>query len=198
MIPIFEKGYFSNNRITDSRLSSVINETRTFSTSTSPSYKTTIFLSHKHSDLDDLKDFIGFLESKYGVAVYIDSRDSNMPKNTSGETANRIKSIINKCNKFILLATDNAIGSKWCNWELGFGDAQKYIDNIAILPIKNKGEDDYQYKGNEYLYIYPYIAYYDGSEKYTNGSYVESGYYVCTQDATGHRTITSLSSWLKR
>jgi len=154
MIPIFEKGYFSNNRITDSRLSSVINEARTFSASTAPSNNITVFLSHKHSDLDELKDFIGFLETKYGVVVYIDSKDPNMPKSTSGETAKRIKSIIKKCNKFILLATDNAIDSKWCNWELGFGDAHKYIDHIAILPIKNKGENDNQYNGNEYLYIY--------------------------------------------
>lgn len=40
-------------------------------------------------------------------------------------------------DRFILLATDNAIGAPWCNWELGYGDAQKYKDKIAILPIKN-------------------------------------------------------------
>ena len=33
--------------------------------------KMTIFLSHKHDDLDDLKGVIGFLESQYNVKVYI-------------------------------------------------------------------------------------------------------------------------------
>ncbi len=30
---------------------------------------TTVFLSHKHDDLDDLKDIIGFLQAKYSVKV---------------------------------------------------------------------------------------------------------------------------------
>ena len=197
MIQIFEEGYFSSNRITDSRLSNVISETRMFNSGQKTQYKITVFLSHKHDDLAELKDFIGFLENKYGVAVYIDSIDPNMPKSTSGETATRLKSIIQKCNKFILLATDNAIESKWCNWELGFGDAHKYKNNIAILPIKKKNSYDSQYKGNEYLYIYPYIAYYNGTETYTNGTYVKAGYYVVTQDNAEKRTVVPLNDWLK-
>ncbi len=195
MIQIFEEGYFSNNRITEARLSDVKSETRMFNSTGRTTGRTTVFLSHKHDDLVELKDFIGFLESKYRVDVYIDSKDPGMPVNTSGETATRLKTIIKKCDKFILLATDNAIESKWCNWELGFGDAQKYKQNIAILPIKKKGDYNFQYKGNEYLYIYPYIAYYDGTEQYTNGNYVPAGYYIVSQDADGHRTINSLSNW---
>lgn len=196
MIAIFEEGYFSNNRITDSRLSSVITETRSFSAGRTAPNKTTVFLSHKHEDLTDLKDFIGFLEKSYNVAVYIDSKDPLMPNSTSGETAKRLKSIIKKCKKFILIATDNAIESKWCNWELGFGDANKFKEHIAILPIKKRGTYDHQYKGNEYLYIYPYIAYYDGTEKYKSGNFVNRGYYIVEQDSDGHRTITPLSNWL--
>lgn len=86
---------------------------------------TTVFISHKHDDLDDLKGLIGFLENEYGVKAYIDSRDPSMPKKTSGETATNIKNRIKKCDKFILLATNSAVESKWCNWELGYGDAQK-------------------------------------------------------------------------
>ena len=195
MVQIFEEGYFSNSRITEARLSDVKSETRMFNSTGRVTGRTTVFLSHKHDDLIELKDFIGFLENKYRVDVYIDSKDPGMPENTSGETATRLKTIIKKCDKFILLATDNAIESKWCNWELGFGDAQKFKQNIAILPIKKKGTYDFQYKGNEYLYIYPYIAYYDGTEKYINGSYVPSGYYIVSQDPNGHRTIESLANW---
>ena len=157
-----------------------------------------MFLSHKHSDLDELKDIIGFLESKYNVDVYIDSMDKAMPTTTSGATAARIKSVIQKCDKFILLATDDAVESKWCNWELGFGDAQKFRENIAILPIKEKGQYDFQYKGKEYMSIYPQIIYYDGSEQYTSGARVTPGFYYGYRDDKGTINITPLNDWLKK
>jgi hypothetical protein len=197
MIQIFEQGHFRSSRISDSTYRNVLNETKTFCAGGKTPYKRTVFLSHKHDELDDLQGFIGFLQSNYNVNVYIDSIDPNMPKSTSGETAKRIKNIIKKCDRFILIATDAAIESKWCNWELGYGDAQKYKDEIAILPMKKQENSDFQYKGNEYLYIYPYIAYYDGKEIYENGTHVAKGYYVVTQDSSGHRTIKSLISWLK-
>lgn len=79
-----------------------------------------------------------FLETVYGVKVYIDSQDPSMPKKTFGETAKRIKERFEKCDKFILLATNGAIESKWCNWELGYGDAKKYKRNMVLFPIKDK------------------------------------------------------------
>lgn len=199
MKSIFERGSFNAYRITDSRLNEALNETKMFAEGGRiSSCKTTIFLSHKHSDLDDLKDVIGFLQSKYNVNVYIDSMDKNMPQTTSGETAQRIKNIIKRCDKFILLATNDAIESKWCNWELGFGDANKYRDNIALFPIKEKGAYDYTYKGNEYMQIYPFIAYYYGSEHYKNGNLVTPGYYVCYYSSDGTRIITPISQWLNK
>lgn len=197
MKQIFERGAFSRYRITDSQLNEARTETRTFSEGGRVSSKRTIFLSHKHSDLEDLKDIIGFLRRQYDVEVYIDSMDANMPKKTSGETALRIKTIIQNSDRFILLATDAAIESKWCNWELGFGDALKYQDKIALFPIKEAGSYDFQYKGNEYMQIYPFIAYYDGTETYNNGTPVERGYYVCYINPDRTRTITQLIDWLR-
>ena len=72
------------------------------------STKTTVFISHKHDDLDETKGLIGLLERKYNIKAYIDSLDKSMPKKTSGETASKIKQRINRCNKFILLATNGA------------------------------------------------------------------------------------------
>jgi hypothetical protein len=114
----------------------------------------TVFLSHKHDELKELKDAIALLEDA-GVSVYVDWMDESMPTSTSGATATKIKSKINECHKFVLLATEAAIASKWCNWELGFGDAKKYIAHIAILPVKN---DDRNFSGAEYLQIYPAIG----------------------------------------
>lgn len=134
---------------------------------------TTVFLSHKHDDLITLMGLIGFLEKEYKVNTYIDSFDSSMPTKTSGDTARKLKKKINECDKFVFMATDGAIQSKWCNWELGYGDSCKFPNDIAIFRFS----DDTKNEGNEYFSLYPYIAYYDGSEKCRDGSFVKPGYY---------------------
>lgn len=119
------------------------------------SAKTSVFLSHSHDDLE--KDYVNkvivFLRG-LGIRVYIDSNDSSLPPFTNAETARKIKEEIKNNKKFILLATMKAINSKWCNWELGYGDAFKYIHNIALFPLS---ETSGSWEGNEYLKIYPRI-----------------------------------------
>ncbi len=197
MQTIFERGYFHSYRIEDSHFSTVENRTKLLLENQVTTHKTKVFLSHKHSDLDDLKDLIGFFESKYDVEVYIDSMDRSMPSSTNGATATRIKKVIRECDKFVLLATDGAVESKWCNWELGFGDAQKFRNDIAILPIKEHGKYDFQYKGKEYMSIYPQIVYYDGTEYYDTGRPVPAGFYYGYMNDSGIMVITPLSEWLK-
>lgn len=197
MIKIFERGTFHNYRITDSQLNEARRETMLFSEGGRISSKPTIFISHKHQDLEDLKDIIGLLQHYYNADIYIDSMDANMPQKTCGDTAERIKNIITKCDKFILLATDAAIESKWCNWELGFGDAHKFRDNIALFPMKEAGTFDSKYKGNEYMQIYPFIAYYNGTEQYRNGSPIKEGYYVYYKDENSCK-IMPLKDWLNK
>lgn len=191
---ILESGQFSNYREgvrLDSASMEVANLYKSYFG------KTTVFISHKHDDLEDLSGLIGFLEKNYNVKTYIDSKDSSMPSVTSGVTASKIKERIRQCDKFILLATDGAVESKWCNWELGYGDSQEFSsEDIAILPLKRKGYDDSSYKGNEYMQIYPYIAYYDGTEFYRDRTPVQRGYYVVTEDEKGNRTINPLRDWL--
>lgn len=136
--------------------------------------KITIFLSHKHDELEELDGAIQFLKS-FGVEVYVDWDDDKMPEKTSGITAARIKGKIKDCHKFILLASEGAIGSKWCNWELGHGDAEKYINHIALLPLRNSFSNEY--RGSEYLQIYPYIYESNTSKgiyfvKYPDGSLI--------------------------
>src|SRR5690606_30550399 len=150
--------------------------------------KTKIFLSHKHDELEQLEGAISFLK-KNSVDVYVDWLDDGMPKITSGITASRIKEKIKENDKFILLATENAINSRWCNWELGLGDAAKYINNIAILPIKKDYSD---FTGNEYLQIYPYIANLDVNG-YIRNSYKLAGTYIVFPDGK----IVELKEWLR-
>ena len=198
---IFEKGHFRSSRLEKSFINESLKQTRTFSAKTAYDTKTTVFLSHKHKDLEELEEATGVIEllEDLGVKVYIDSMDNKMPEQTSGETASRIKDIIKYCNKFILLATEKAIESYWCNWELGIGDVHKFEPHIAILPVKEKGQYNHLYKGNEYLQIYPHIDYEDGTARYTNGEIIYKGYYVVKpRNKEGIRIITPLKTWLNQ
>lgn len=196
---IFERGYFKSTRIQKSFINEALNEVRETNFKDKIEYKTTVFISHKHSDLEDIKELEGVIEilTDLGAKIYIDSMDNKMPKETSGETAIRIKDVIKYCDKFLLLATKKAIESYWCNWELGIGDTHKYKKHIAILPIKEKGEYDFQYIGNEYLQIYPRIDFEDGTKKYMDNTIITKGYYIA-EDNNGIRYLTKLKEWLKK
>jgi len=176
MASYFSEDHFNSYRITDS-VRSVLNESRSFSYTN----KTTVFISHKHDDLKIIQGFLGFLKNM-DVVTYIDAFDPTMPDYTCGKTAERIKERIKQCDKFMLLATDNAITSKWCNWELGIGDVHKYKANIAIAPVKNADRDIYT--GSEFLEIYPYL--FQGS----------SGSYYIYDPTT--KQCKSLKEWLKK
>lgn len=193
---IFERGHFKPKMINESVIADSYKNAQRFNESIKSITKPTLFLSHKHDDLADLMGVIEFLEN-FGVKIYIDSMDKKMPDVTSGETALRIKNEIKICKKFILLATEKAIESYWCNWELGIGDTYKYPEHIAILPMKEQGSLDIKYKGNEYLQIYSSIDYMDGSRTYSDGNRITAGFYLCNPyDKDKKRTITPLQKWL--
>lgn len=143
----------------------------------------TIFLSHSHEDLKNgyLDKVIVFLR-KSGVRAYIDSMDNSLPPFTSSETAKRIKTQIKANKKFILIATNNAISSKWCNWELGIGDTHKYIDHIALFPLADSSGT---WTGNEYLRIYPRIE---------ESNYTDDYFKVIYPDGTDE----SIYTWLQK
>jgi hypothetical protein len=189
--------------ITESQLANYRSRTKTFSkndvvtlneSSSRDKTKPTIFLSHKHEELTILQDVIAFLNAE-GVEIYVDWMDEDMPAYTNAKTALRLKEKIKVSNKFILVATPNAINSKWCNWELGLGDAAKYIEHIALFPINRTTQN---FSGTEYLRIYPYIEYENGNGKYLNDLTIPKGYYVKTPLENGNIRLTSLKDWLKR
>lgn len=180
MAEYFYEGHFNASRITDS-IQNVLNESRTFNRWSS---RTSVFISHKHDDLNEISGFIGFLRN-LGVDTYIDAFDPTLPNYTCGETAKRIKERIQQCDRFMFLATDNAIASKWCNWELGIGDVHKYKDKIAIVPIKNW--DRTSYTGSEYLEIYPYLV-------VSNGAY----FIKDVTTSSFYPKMTPLRTWLQK
>lgn len=161
--------------------SSVINESRAARLSDSARTGVTVFLSHKHDEVEVLEEVISLLKS-CGVSVYVDWMDEGMPKTTSGLTAIKLKKKISACRKFVFVGTEGAIASKWCNWELGLGDAKKYPEHIAIIPIADTAG---HYSGSEYLQIYPVIK--------TVYNYYKGDYIVEWGDKS-----EPLEDWLKR
>lgn len=126
-------------------------ELRTFSEGN----KLNVFMSHRH-DEENLVRYIKTILESLNSKVYIDWEDASMPPNPNGDTARKLKEKIRKLDKFIYVASNGAINSKWCNWELGYGDAYKSgSDKIVIFPVRN----EYEWKGSEYLKIYPRIVF---------------------------------------
>lgn len=153
-MPLFTRDQFksvANSRAGTKTFSQIRNEAK-FESRTGKT--TSIFLSHAHDERDLISEAAAFFKG-FNVSVYVDWMDESMPEKTSGETAAKIKTKIFTNDKFILLATNAAVASKWCNWELGIGDTFKFSkDKIAILPLADtRGH----WTGNEYLQIYPRI-----------------------------------------
>ena len=166
----------------DVRFFSNLNESRVARTRSAYSREIPVFLSHNHRDKEILESVIVELKL-LGVNIYVDWNDEFMPSVTSGETAKRIKDRIKNSRKFILIATEAAIASKWCNWELGYGDAHHFPTDIAIIPIIESR--DKRFSGSEYLQIYPIIT---SEYQYSPGNYyVEYG-----------NSKISLKDWLNR
>lgn len=139
-----------------------------------------VFLSHSHNDTELVQAAENLLASA-GVRIYVDWRDREMPDTTNRETAERIKEKIGLCQKFVVLASSNALTSLWVPWELGCADGKKRIDNIAILPV---AEDSGRYDGTEYIQLYSTI------QKLNNNYYVYNAGSVLAS--------ISLNNWLLR
>ena len=161
------------------KLYGTINENRKFSKATAT---TSIFLSHAHSDKELIEQAKLFFEN-LSISVYVDWADKTMPEKPTGETAEKIKSqIVSYNDKFVLLATNNAVTSRWCNWEIGIADPFKLSrKKIALLPLS---ENNGSWVGNEYLQIYPRIE---------RSSVNKDDYYVWYPDGN----LQNIKDWLK-
>lgn len=117
-----------------------------------------VFISHSNSDKIFIQQICNLF--KYmGYSTYVDWLDRKLPKDTSEMTAEILKERIEENDKFILVATNSAIRSYWCNWELGLGDAKKYkLNKIALLPIH---DPKCRWVSHEYLRIYPTIHFFE-------------------------------------
>ena len=116
-----------------------------------------IFLSHSYSDARIIKELRDILVG-LGFSVYVDwieDSDLNRGKVTK-LTALVIRNRMNNCRCLLYATSDAAKKSVWMPWELGYMDA-KTRQRVAIVPIVEESEKTKEFKGQEYLGIYPYV-----------------------------------------
>ena len=114
-----------------------------------------IFLSHAFNDRELILGVALTLED-LGYTVYLDWRDDPFldRKSINRNTALRLCWRMQNSKCLFFATTENTSTSRWMPWELGFKDGQS--NRSAILPIQESRPDNY--KGREYLGIYPYIT----------------------------------------
>lgn len=114
---------------------------------------TKVFLAHSHVETELIEAARRILGAN-GAEIYIDSEDTEMPDSTTPETAEKLKVKISQFTRFVLLASEKSLNSRWVPWELGFADATKGTGSIAILPFT---KSDGLWRGTEYVGLYPTI-----------------------------------------
>jgi hypothetical protein len=114
-----------------------------------------IFLSHSSRDAEAILGIKAILE-RGGRRVYVDwINDPHLDRTrVSASTAHQLRLRMNQCSSLVYAATKAATSSKWMPWELGYFDARKGVEAVAILPLVDYAGQDV---GQEYLEVYPKI-----------------------------------------
>lgn len=146
--------FFSEAQLLESRMTN-FSQKRAFIKESSTQAKISIFLSHSHKDRQMVEGLISRL-AELGITIYVDWNDSTMPRITSRETAAKIKRRMDQCDLFAVLATRNAIESKWVPWETGVADQLKGEERVSVIPVADPSG---RFVGAEYLSLYKKIAF---------------------------------------
>ncbi len=116
-----------------------------------------IFISHSYTDAEEILGVKTIIENM-GFSTYVDwieDKQLNRGK-VNKETAEIIRKRMKCCKSLFFVTSENSPNSKWMSWELGYFDALK--GKVAILPISQSSSITDEYKGQEYLGLYPYVT----------------------------------------
>jgi len=115
----------------------------------------TVFLSHSSKDNDLLPGVISVLEAN-GGRVYADVGDPELPKSDFTEVADRLRSAVRLCARFVLLVTPRTKDSVWIPWELGLGDGVHGDPHVALFPSAESSTEK-EWSEREFLGLYQRI-----------------------------------------
>jgi hypothetical protein len=113
-----------------------------------------VFLSHSVKDAEIVLGVKAVLESHLKT-VYVDWVDDPQldGSRVNPATADALRARMQQCRTLIYVHTENSPTSRWMPWELGYFDG--FRGAVAILPVTATKVQEY--KGQEYLGIYPYV-----------------------------------------
>ena len=112
-----------------------------------------VFLSHSYQDADAIYGVKKIIES-LGLSVYVDwIEDAGLDRGkVTTRTAQVLRQRMKVSSCLVYAHSSNATHSVWMPWELGYFDGIK-PGYVWILPIVT--QDDSEFKGQEYLGLYP-------------------------------------------
>lgn len=115
-----------------------------------------VFLSHSSSDAELILGVKKLLEQR-DLTVYVDwVNDVQLDRTrVTPQTADLLRRRMRQCQTLIYAATDNATGSKWMPWELGYFDGLRN-QNVAVMPLTDRASEGF--RGQEYLGLYPVVS----------------------------------------
>ncbi|MBX3738947.1 MAG: toll/interleukin-1 receptor domain-containing protein [Candidatus Didemnitutus sp.] len=148
------EGYFTEEGRREHAKRVLLNEVRAAASRTS-TYD--IFLSHASEDAILIKALRDELVDA-GFTVYVDWIDDPQldRSRVTTETAAVLRQRMRQCRCLLFATSQAARQSVWMPWELGYMDALTTA-RVAIVPIVPEHEADRDFRGQEYLGLYPYI-----------------------------------------
>jgi hypothetical protein len=114
-----------------------------------------VFLSHSYDDGEMILGVKRVIED-LGLTVYVDwLEDAKLDRSkVTVATAAILRARMRACNSLIYVHSSNSPDSAWMPWELGYFDGFK-PSQVWILPLVS--ESDAEFKGQEYLGLYPTV-----------------------------------------
>src|SRR5436190_18295287 len=103
-----------------------------------------------------------------GYSVYVDwIEDPQLDRSqVTKHTAAALRARMRQCKCLLFATSEASKKSIWMPWELGYMDAHRY-SRVAIAPMVEDYEANREFKGQEYLGLYPYLDR-SGSSRYVH------------------------------
>ena len=116
-----------------------------------------IFLSHSREDAILIKGLRDEL-TDLGFRVYVDwIEDPQLDRsNVTADTAAQLRSRMRQAKCLLFATSEAAKKSVWMPWELGYMDGHQN-SRVAIAPMVEDHQAGGEFKGQEYLGLYPYL-----------------------------------------
>jgi hypothetical protein len=147
-----------------------------------------IFLSHSFEDaiyIKALRDEL--IETGFSVYVdWIEDPQLNRAAVTKA-TAALLRQRMSRCRSLLYATSTSSKKSVWMPWELGYMDSQTK-SRVAIVPIVDDGQEYQDFRGQEYLGLYPYFDK-TGAQFYiheSNKTYVGFGRWLSGTNPVAH------------